>query len=56
MHALTLIIITWVGTVLGGAVHGMVVLFAYVRIKDLSLTQLAKQHIADNTLLQPAPK
>jgi carbon starvation protein len=35
-----------IGTVLGGAVHDMVILFASVRMKGLSLTQLAKQHIS----------
>jgi carbon starvation protein len=35
-----------IGTVLGGAVHDMVILFASVRMRGLSLTQLAKQHIS----------
>jgi carbon starvation protein len=35
-----------IGTVLGGAVHDMVILFASVRMKGLSLTQLAKEHIS----------
>jgi carbon starvation protein len=35
-----------IGTVLGGAVHDMVILFASVRMKGLSLTQLAKAHIS----------
>jgi carbon starvation protein len=35
-----------IGTVLGGAVHDMVILFASVRMKGLSLTQLARVHIS----------
>jgi carbon starvation protein len=35
-----------IGTVLGGAVHDMVILFASVRMKGLSLTQLAREHIS----------
>jgi carbon starvation protein len=35
-----------IGTVLGGAVHDMVILFASVRMNGLSLTQLAKEHIS----------
>jgi carbon starvation protein len=35
-----------IGTVLGGAVHDMVILFASVRLRGLSLTQLAKEHIS----------
>ncbi|MGA1980195.1 MAG: carbon starvation protein A [Sedimentisphaerales bacterium] len=35
-----------IGAVLGGAVHDMVILFASVRMKGLSLTQLAKEHIS----------
>jgi carbon starvation protein len=35
-----------IGAVLGGAVHDMVILFASVRMKGLSLTQLAKAHIS----------
>ena len=35
-----------IGAVLGGAVHDVVILFASVRLKGLSLTQLAKEHIS----------
>src|SRR5512141_1577401 len=35
-----------IGTVLGGAVHDVVILFASVRLRGLSLTQLAKEHIS----------
>jgi len=35
-----------IGAVLGGAVHDTVILFASVRMKGLSLTQLAKEHIS----------
>jgi len=35
-----------IGAVLGGAVHDVVILFASVRMKGLSLTQLAKEHIS----------
>jgi carbon starvation protein len=35
-----------IGAVLGGAVHDMVILFASVRMKGLSLTQLARAHIS----------
>ena len=35
-----------IGTVLGGAVHDMVILFASVRMQGLSLTQLAREHIS----------
>jgi len=35
-----------IGTVLGGAVHDMVILFASVRMKGQSLTRLAKKHIS----------
>jgi carbon starvation protein len=35
-----------IGTVLGGAVHDMIILFASVRMKGLSLTQLAREHIS----------
>jgi carbon starvation protein len=35
-----------IGAVLGGAVHDMVILFASVRMKGLSLTYLAKEHIS----------
>jgi carbon starvation protein len=35
-----------IGAVLGGAVHDLVILFASVRLKGLSLTQLAKEHIS----------
>lgn len=35
-----------IGAVLGGAVHDLVILFASVRMKGLSLTQLAKEHIS----------
>ena len=35
-----------IGAVLGGAVHDMVILFASVRMKGLSLTQLAREHIS----------
>jgi carbon starvation protein len=34
-----------IGTVLGGAVHDMVILFASVRTKGLSLTRLARKYI-----------
>lgn len=35
-----------IGTVLGGAVHDMVILFASVRMKGHSLTRLANKHIS----------
>ena len=35
-----------IGAVLGGAVHDMVILFASVRMKGLSLTKLAREHIS----------
>lgn len=35
-----------IGTVLGGAVHDMVILFASVRTKGLSLTRLARKNIS----------
>jgi carbon starvation protein len=35
-----------IGAVLAGAVHDVVILFASVRLKGLSLTQLAKEHIS----------
>ena len=35
-----------IGAVLGGAVHDMVILFASVRFKGLSLIHLAKEHIS----------
>ena len=35
-----------IGTVLGGAVHDMVILFASVRMKGLSLTHLSREHIS----------
>ncbi|MGB8657961.1 MAG: carbon starvation protein A [Candidatus Zixiibacteriota bacterium] len=35
-----------IGAVLGGAVHDMVILFASVRIKGLSLIHLAKEHVS----------
>jgi carbon starvation protein len=35
-----------IGTVLGGAVHDMVILFASVRMNGLSLTRLAREHIS----------
>ena len=35
-----------IGAVLGGAVHDVVILFASVRMKGLSLNQLAKEHIS----------
>jgi len=35
-----------IGAVLGGAVHDAVILFASVRLKGLSLTQLARAHIS----------
>lgn len=34
-----------IGAVLGGAVHDMVILFASVRTKGLSLTRLARKHV-----------
>src|SRR5512135_3115917 len=34
-----------IGAVLGGAVHDMVILFASVRMKGLSLMHLAKEHV-----------
>ncbi len=35
-----------IGAVLGGAVHDMVILFASVRMKGLSLIHLAKEHVS----------
>ncbi len=35
-----------IGTVLGGAVHDMVILFASVRMNGLSLTHLSREHIS----------
>jgi carbon starvation protein len=35
-----------IGTVLGGAVHDMVILFASVRTKGLSLTRLARKYVS----------
>ncbi|MFH1368076.1 MAG: carbon starvation protein A [Elusimicrobiota bacterium] len=35
-----------IGAVLGGAVHDVVILFASVRLKGLSLTQIAKEYVS----------
>ena len=43
-----------IGAVLGGAVHDMVILFASVRLKGLSLIHLAKEHVSPTAAIATA--